>query len=123
MTVTLNLSDTQMTFISTSFEVNPVTSGSTLVIFNKYTNVQYEYELPNDSSPYPDRYNEFIVETSVFSGLTPGQYTFKIKDSINNVTETGMLKVIKESLTPENGNDFIYIQQTENDDDYLVYTP
>jgi hypothetical protein len=112
------------TLLVTVSEVNDITSGSTLHLFNRYTNVSVVYNLPNDTSEYPKRYNKFELPTLTFSGLSEGTYSYEIKDSLSGITESGVLKVINEKLTPKQKVDdnYIYIPSTSLDDDYIVYT-
>lgn len=113
------------TFIVTVSEVNDITTGSTLNLFNRYTNVEYVFNLPNDSSSYPVRYNKFVMDTNTFSGLSEGVYNFTIEDSTSGVTESGLLKVVDEIYTPEQQvqNNYVFIPSTSADDDYIVYEP
>jgi len=122
MTLTINLSLSAQTFIVTCSEINPITTGSTIYLVNQYSNTTNTYNLPDDSSPYPDRYNQFILPTSTFSGLTDGTYTFIIFDSGGNVTERGLLKVIdlKETTEQEIDNQYIFIASDSTDDEFIV---
>jgi hypothetical protein len=123
MTLNIDLSNSATTFIVTCTEINPVTSGSTLELNNLSTNVSYSFILPDDSSSYTTRYNQFDLPTSTFSGLTEGTYSFQIKDSNEGITEEGLLKVINGIYTPDEevDNNYVFIPSTDEDDDYIVY--
>lgn len=121
--LTINQSDISTRFIVTVSEINTVTSGSTLELFNQFTNVSTTYNLPADTSAYPTRYNEFVFSSSTFSGLSTGTYTYTIKDSTSATTETGLLKVVGDVLTQQELVDdiYTYIQPSSTDDDFIVY--
>ncbi len=119
----INQSDITTKFIVTVSEINTITTGSTLELFNQFTNVSTTYNLPADTSAYPTRYNEFVYSSSTFSGLSIGTYTYTIKDTSGVTTETGLLKVVGDVLTPqEQVNDiYTYITPSTTDDDFIVY--
>jgi ubiquitin C-terminal hydrolase len=123
MMLIINKSEPQTKLITTCSEINPVTTGSTLEVFNLASNVTNTYSLPNDTSEYPERYNLFEVATSTFSGLTQGHYKFKIKDSQSATTESGLLRVITEIQTPDEKieSEFVFIKSNETEDDYIIY--
>jgi hypothetical protein len=118
-----SISDTK--FICTLYDVNPIVTGSTLEMHNTYDNTDYVIELPVDSSDYPDRYQEFIIPTSSFSGMPLGQYVYTVKDANGSVTETGSMVIDNKVQTSE-----LYVQDayvvhsnisTSDDDDFIVY--
>lgn len=119
----INQSDITTKFIVTVSEINTITTGSTLELFNQFTNVSTTYNLPADTSAYPTRYNQFVYSSSTFSGLSIGTYTYTIKDTSGGTTETGLLKVVGDVLTPqEQVNDiYTYITPASTDDDFIVY--
>ncbi len=119
----INKSDSTTRFIITITEVNPVTTGSTIDLVNQFNNVNYSFELPSDSSLYPNRYNQFDFSTETFSGLTDATYTYTIKDSNSQTTETGLLKVVSDVKTSQEQVDdrYIYIPSIPTDDDFIVY--
>ena len=116
-------SDTTTRLIITLSEINVVTSGSTLELFNSFTNVSSSFVLPSDSSAYPERFNQFDISTNFFSTLTEGTYTYTIKDSTSGITETGLLKVVSDVLTPQEQVDdtYLYIPSLPSSDDFIVY--
>ncbi len=119
----INKANINTQLITTVSEINAVTSGSTLELFNVFTHVTSVFNLPTDSSIYPTRYNSFVLPTTTFSALTNNIYNYTIKDSTSGITETGILKVIAEELTEEELVDslYTYITPAETDDDYVVY--
>lgn len=123
--MTIIVNDALMTtrILCTVSELDAVTSNCVLKVFNPYTNVSTQYNLPDDSSPYPDRYNEFLVPTSAFSGLSSGVYDFKILDSNSGTTETGLLRVVSSIQTPDQEVEEDYIIPADDADEYLVYQP
>lgn len=123
MTLIVNKTATYTRFIVTQYESNAVTTGSTIELFNRATNVNYTYALPADSSAYPSRYQEYILPTTTFSALTEGVYSFNILDGSGNGTESGLLKVIPEIFTQQGkvNSRYIYIPTSATDDDFIVY--
>lgn len=121
----INKSESITKLIVTVSEINVVTTGSTIELFNQYTNVNNSFNLPVDSSNYLERFNQFNLNTSIFSGLTVGTYTYTIKDSTSSCTETGLLKVVDDVLTVQEQIDenFIYIEPSSTDDDFIIYQP
>lgn len=119
----LNKNAPTIKLILTVYEINTVTTGSTLWLFDPYSNKTFSYQLPVDSSLYPERFNQFIVSGSTFSGLTIGSYNYSIKDGAGNVTETGMLKVTDNDYTVAEtvAAEYVYITNGETDDDFIVY--
>lgn len=118
----INKSDSTTKLIVTVAEINPVTSGSTLELTNQESNVTTTYQLPDDSSMYPERYNLFELPTDSFSGCSIGIYTYKVMDESGSTTETGLLKVVEQG-TPELQDDYVFIQPQDADDDFIVYQP
>lgn len=118
-------SQTNTKFICTLYEMNPVTTGSTLEVYNTFDNTTFQFTLPADTSLYPDRYNEFIFSTTTFSGLSEGQYTYTIKDASGNTTEVGCMVVDNViQSTQDDVDDWYVIHANINqstDDDYIVY--
>lgn len=119
----INKSNTSTRFITTLTEVNANTSGSTIELFNSFTNVNSVFALPLDSSAYPTRFNQFDILTNTFSAITEGTYIYTIKDSTSGITETGLLKVVSDVLTQQEEVDsnYTYIATTSSDDDFIVY--
>lgn len=117
MTLTLNKGEVQAKWVVTAYEMNPITTGSTIELFNVATNVSSTYALPADISPYPARYQEYQITTADYSGLTAGVYSYVLRDSGSGTTETGLLRVIDNDLAPM--ADYVYIQGADTDDDYI----
>lgn len=117
MTLTLNKGDISTKWVVTIYEMNPNTSGCSIELYNVATNVSMSFSLPDDSSPYPDRYQLYIVDTSDYSELKNGIYTFNIKDSDGVIVESGLLRVLENNESPV--SDFVFIESEATDDDYI----
>ena len=100
-------------------EVNSITSGCTLSLFNQASNTTTLISLPQDSSTYPDRINKYELPTSAFTST--GVFTYTIKDISGNTTQTGVLKVVDETQEEENNNGYVIPSFDETDDDILIY--
>ena len=121
MTILIDKSQPSTRVIVTVSEVNPVTTGSTLVIINTYTNHQSEIALPVDGSPYPNRYNDFTISASTYSGLSEGSYSYKILDSTSATTETGLLRVVSSVQTIDERVEDTYIIPDNDGIEYITY--
>lgn len=91
-----------------------------MVIYSGFTNKTYQIELPANISPSKERYDEFLVDTLLFKDVEEGFYVYTIyQDSIMDdfVVEIGVLQVVGTVET------YISIQQLEEADDYIVYSP
>jgi len=117
----INKGHINTSLIATLSESNPVTTGSTLLLEDQFTNVSTTFALPIDSSPYPSRYNQFDFVTTFFSGLSESTYTYTVKDANGNVTETGLLKVVADVLDQDLSDEYVFISPTSPDDDFIVY--
>lgn len=49
-----------------------------------------------DISPFPDRYNEFAIDTAVFDEFDDGFFSYMVKDQEGNVLELGKMKLESE---------------------------
>lgn len=119
MTLVLNKGEVNTKWVVTTYEMNPITTGSTIELINVATNVNSTYALPTDSSPYPSRYQEYNLTTSDYSGLTAGIYSYVIKDSTSATTETGLLKVINNDDNPVDS--YVVLSGSSTDNDYIEY--
>lgn len=117
----LNKAETSTKWVVTTYEMNPNTTGSTIELFNVATNVTSSHALPADSSPYPARYQEYQITTADYSGLTAGVYSYVIRDATSGTTETGLLRVVDNSLSPS--DNYVFITGSTTDDDYIEYNP
>lgn len=93
-------------------------SGATMTLVNRSTNVTSVINLTGNTSPYPERYYLFQVNTEVFSGLTDDVYTYTIGSA------TGICKVVSGVFTPEEEveNNYIFLDSDlDNGDEYIVY--
>lgn len=47
-----------------------------------------------DTSPFPERYNEFSIPSDLFMDMDSGFYTYEITDDEENVLEVGKMKLV-----------------------------
>lgn len=121
--IVIDKSLTANTIYVTCTEVTPlVSSGCTLTLFDLYTNVTTVLNLGPDTSPYPERYNQYRI-TSPYSGLSVTKYSFVVKNSGNTICEEGICEVVNSVLTPEQqvDNQYVFKQPTATDDDFIVF--
>lgn len=125
MTLVIDKSLSTQRLLFTANEIYSGFTGVVLNVFNLSTNVDESISLGEDVSPYPNRYNDFQVETNSFSALTKGTYSFRLSSNEAYNLETGLLKVVDEVQTPEQEIDsnYTYIEPTSTDDDYVIYQP
>ncbi|MBV7534047.1 hypothetical protein [Chitinophaga sp. sic0106] len=53
-----------------------------------------------DTSAYPERYNAFDIDTSVFDDADNGFYDYQITDQDGSVLEVGKMKLVGETVNP-----------------------
>lgn len=116
-----NLAYISQSFYCTLTEINSNTSGSILELVNQSDNRNYNVFLPLDSSLYPNRYNRFDIPTTSLSQLTEGIYKFTAKDSSGNITETGLIKIVSESISSSIADTYLFITGSIESDDYITY--
>jgi hypothetical protein len=112
------------TIYITANEINTgVTSGVSMVLFNRATNVETTISGLSDSSIYPERVNIYTLSASSYSGLCTGKYSYKIKTSTDILVEEGIVDIREEILTPTQSVDNTYTFITGNsiDNNYLVF--
>lgn len=66
-----------------------------------------------DNSPFPERYNKFIIEATLFDALDNGFYTYGITDADGNVLEVGKMLLV--------GPSPVSIQYQETPTEYTTY--
>jgi len=106
--------------VVTVTEKTTITNAYYLFIFEHLTTkVQVAFIAPGDLSPYPLRYNEFLINTSNYITKV-GQYSYTIYEQDNdtntdptglNIVEVGRME-LKETVTPlyqTNAPDIEYI--------------
>ncbi|MBS1632684.1 MAG: hypothetical protein JST10_08940 [Bacteroidetes bacterium] len=114
----IDRSTSQSRFLVTQSEVNDSLATS-LNLFNRATNKEYTFELPEDTSPYPDRFNEYIFDNAVFAELPQGLYSFVITDDQNSIKERGLLQVQNDS-TPYSVDD-VFVSIESQDQPIVAY--
>lgn len=99
-----------------------VTSGCSINIFNRFTNVSTVIPLGDDTSLYPERINEYEITEQSYSGLSTGKYSFTITNADDILVEEGMLEVVETIQTQQQrvDNTYSYIPPTAAEDDYIV---
>jgi len=112
----------QTRFILTLTEVAPDATEFTLNIFSPYSSQTFQFTLADNSSEYPERYDEFTLETSLFANCKPGKMNYKILNG-DDVIEEGILMVVDKIQTQEEqiAEQYISIEPEETDDDFIVY--
>lgn len=98
-------------------------SGSTIEILSDYSKVSHSYNLPANTSDWQGRYDEYVFNTDIFSGLTNGLFSYTIKSG-DVAIEVGMLKVVDklESQDQRTGEIYQSVQDSSSDDDFLIYS-
>ena len=97
-----------------------------LSIHSAYSNTSYAYRLPDNTSTHKERYDEFVVPISGFTGIQEGKYSYKITEATSNkVCEIGVLIITEGDLTTAEKVDKEYLSITadEQDDDITIYNP
>ncbi|GAA4326233.1 hypothetical protein [Flaviaesturariibacter amylovorans] len=102
--------------ITVSERLDPVPSNLHMMVHSTFSNVTYDVELPESTSPYPDRYDKYTVAGSAFEPMEPGLYSFTI-EADGTPVKSGMLKVIDQAT------DQAYLIQEVDDteDDFLIH--
>jgi len=67
---------------------------------NDITKKEIVIENAQDTSDYPDRYNQFIVDISLFDGADNGFWTYRVTDQEDNLLEIGKMKLEGEKVLP-----------------------
>lgn len=117
----INKSASTAQLLVTTSEISTTSTGSTLNVFSTASNVTSSFNLPTDTSPYPDRYNKYSMPITAFSGLTTGRYNYTITNG-GVVTESGVMDVIDNLQTEEQKveSNYVFINDT-TDDTYIIY--
>jgi len=98
-----------------------------LVILSPYTNKVYRIQLPGNNSENKIRYDEFVVETSVFNSVDAGMYNYAIyqaavetldENALGEPVEIGFLRVISPTA-----DEYVSLPVEDRQDTYLVYKP
>lgn len=72
----------------------------TLTFTHDLTKAQIVIAAAPDTSPYPDRYNSFSIDTTLFVNLDNGFYTYEITDQDGNQLEIGKMKLEGDAVSP-----------------------
>lgn len=89
-----------------------------LLVINHYTTgKKYQIILPENISQYPERIDEFLLDTQIFKDMEVGQYSYAAfqsetepdnESSLGKPIEVGMLKIIDNNSNAD--TDFIIIE-------------
>jgi hypothetical protein len=66
-----------------------------------------------DLSPFPDRYNKFSIDPTLFNALDNGFYIYQVTDDDGNILEVGKMKLI--------GDAPVSIQYQDAPTEYITY--
>lgn len=89
-----------------------------LDVHSPFSNKSYSVNLPENTSSFKERFDEFILSTSLINDWETGFYNYSITEINAGMVEVGSLKVIDADTVPV---PFISIQKTETDDDFIIY--
>lgn len=105
-------------------------NGYRLTIYSPFTKKDYSIVLPDNTSLFQSRYDEFIVPIEDFQDMEPGVYNYIIyqhnSEGIDVIDlEKGVLKIVDNDKTEEQKitDQYDFIEPTETDDDFIVYEP
>lgn len=108
----------QRLIVTITDRIITVDSSLKLSVENKESNINYELPLPENTSLYKDRYDEFIIPTSSISTWTPDKYVYQIIEvNSSAVLEIGLLHVIDTAPVQ-----FISIEEDSEADDFIIYS-
>ena len=68
--------------------------------------------LVTNLSPYPQRYDEYVLDTQLFKDLAAGRCTYRVTSGDETV-EVGV------AFVTEAQEEFVFIEPTATDDDYV----
>jgi hypothetical protein len=91
----LNQGDTTGRIVCTLTEKVTIAEPFYVFVFTHVTTkavVQWVQTFGNDTSPSPERYNEFLIPLSLFTNKATGQYTYNVFQSavVNPATTVGL---------------------------------
>lgn len=110
-------------------------NGYRLAIYSPFTKKDYSILIPENTSLFQSRYDEFIIPIIQFQDMEPGVYNYTIYEyswfeTIENgfdVTdlEKGVLKIVDNDKTEEQKitDQYDFIEPADTDDDFIVYEP
>lgn len=91
--------------VVTANEMAPIVPYQyTLKFRHDFTNQEVILNDIRDYSKYPQRYNQFHIDTSIFNGFDNGFYTYSIFDHELNLLEKGKMKLIEPQSSPTQYN-------------------
>ncbi|WP_212005748.1 hypothetical protein [Chitinophaga sp. HK235] len=63
---------------------------------NDLTKLEVTISPAVDISPSPDRYNQFAIDTAIFSDMDNGFHSYWVTDQDGNILEVGKMKLVGE---------------------------
>ncbi len=72
----------------------------TLSFIHDLTKHEVAIEDAQDLSQFPERYNQFSIDISLFENLDNGFYTYRITDQAGNLLEVGKMKMVGDKVHP-----------------------
>lgn len=117
----VSLNESVIRLILTISERMVESSGTlSMVIYSPFTKRSFNLELPENSSAYPNRYDEFIISKNDFPVKEEGIYQYTVYDSLGNALENGSMKVLKTNKHIE-GDSYISPSLPDVFNDFLVF--
>lgn len=99
-----------------------VTATEKAVLSDTTFNISFTHDLTKkqvliedaqDLSQWPDRYNQFNIDISLFDDLDNGFYTYEVTDQDTNLLEVGKMKLV--------GNKVVPVQYQDTPIEYVTY--
>ena len=138
--ITINKELPDNILIVTVSDVNTaINPAYQLVIESDFTNKSYSFDLPANTSPYPSRYDEFVLAMAAYAeedyseedymvdgmgSCESGLYNYKIiETTTSKICEVGLLKIVESIKTEQQelNDTYTVIEPEATDDDYIVY--
>lgn len=125
--IVLTINETSESFVVTLNEKRTLTSGYYLFVFTNITTKAAKtkiYNFTEDNSSYPDRFNQFDINTSVvFSGADTGEWLYNVYEqaSSSNTDVTGLTEVERGLLKLNAATEFEFEKYNESTS-YKQYT-
>ncbi|RZK04519.1 MAG: hypothetical protein EOO46_16490 [Flavobacterium sp.] len=105
--------------VTISENVTDDSQGFNMILKSPSTLKTFNIDLPENTSTHKNRFDEFLLDTSIFNDMIEGQYVYFIYQKAGNkILETGLLEISDATKVDV----FISIEQDEADDDIIFYT-
>ncbi|RZK12914.1 MAG: hypothetical protein EOO46_01380 [Flavobacterium sp.] len=94
-------------------------------IESDFTNKEYSVQLSANTSPFPSRYDEFIIQNEAVEDFETGVYKYSIVETTSgSICEVGMLKIVdnlKSFQQEMEATSVVYKPSDSSADDFIVY--